>query len=99
MIASDREQADHVLGFYAARGAPPLFVDPQKPPTQRVFTSLTKSPCYGRLRKDVVAFLVRSGQWQPLPPATPAELKRANEGASAPTKRVCVIKTEDEDTS
>ena len=59
---------------------------------------------YSHLRKDIVAFLVCSGQWQPMPRTAPAELKRANDGASAPTKRVCVmqvIKTEaeDEDTS
>ena len=91
MIASDRERADHVLGFYVARDAPPLFVDPQNPSEQRVFTDLKNSRCYGRLRKDIVGFLVCSGQPQPMPRTTPAALKRANNGAGAPAKRVCVM--------
>ena len=56
--------------------------------------------------KRTIAIHIQRGNWGRKWGAggTPAELKRANDGASAPTKRVCVmqvIKTEaeDEDTS
>ena len=91
MIALNEQEPDHALGFYARPGEPPLFVDPQNAPTQRVFTDLAKLPRYGRLRKNTVSFLVCSGQPQPIPRSMPAELKRANDGAGAVPKRVCVM--------
>ena len=97
MIALNEQEPDHALGFYARPGEPPLFVDPQNAPTQRVFTDLAKLPCYGRLRKNTVSFLVCSGQPQPIPRSMPAALKRAHDGESASTKRVCVMQVKNED--